>query len=607
MGFENIYGLYALLALIPFIILYLRRPKPLDRVIPSLMFLMKEQKHTKQSSFLRKLLQNLLFILQLLALTLLGFAIAIPYINIPSDIISDKTIIVIDASASMQTKDGLTTRFDNAIKKAKDELTSKNGIILAENNPLIILEEGKKDETTALLDKIKPKATTTNLGNALLVARSLLNGRGRIILISDFIATEGQDIMTIKRTIVAGGNEVKFIDVGNEAENIGIVELEIDKSETKASIKNYNEKGETVQVKLKKEDQILNEKTIEILPNSVESLVFTTPTGLSRIEIDSKDDLDIDNTAFISAPDKMKIDVLIITNYKQNNFIKAALEASKNINVEIREPPATNAESIEHDVVVVNKIIKEKLLPHEFDYLAEYVKKGGNLIITAQDDLDKIDTSDLLPNELNEKGEKAGVCIELFIQFTKMFGENSCFTDSKYFKTNRDNNSVTIASIGDHPIFSLMEYGDGKVFYYGIFDDTSDFKTSINYPLFWNALPEFLVETEDIKDYNHKTGSIIAVEEQSIKTPSGSSIRASRLLLDEAGVYELRNKKIAVNLIDEKESDITSDEKIAIAEGETDSEMIKEKVKVELEMPFLLLVFLILCLEILYLKIRGEL
>ena len=148
MGFENIYGLYALLALIPFIILYLRRPKPLDRVIPSLMFLMKEQKHTKQSSFIRKLLQNLLFILQLLALTLLGFAIAIPYINIPSDIISDKTIIVIDASASMQTKDGLTTRFDNAIKKAKDELTSKNGIILAENNPLIILEEGKKDETT---------------------------------------------------------------------------------------------------------------------------------------------------------------------------------------------------------------------------------------------------------------------------------------------------------------------------------------------------------------------------------------------------------------------------------------------------------------------------
>lgn len=606
MGFGNIYGLFALLALIPFIILYLRRPKPLDRVIPSLMFLMKEQKHTRQSSFLRKLIRNLLFILQLLALILLGFAIAMPFINIPSNIISDKTIIIIDASASMQTKDGLTTRFDNAIKKAKEELTSKNGIILAENNPLIILEEGRKDETAALLDKLKPKATTTNLGSALLLANGLLKGRGRVVLISDFIATEGQDIMTIKRTLVAGGNEVKFIDVSNEAENVGIINLEIDKSETRASIKNFNKKGETIVVKLKKDGQTLNEKTIEILPNSIESIVFTTPTGLSRIEIDSKDDLDIDNIAFISAPDKMKIDVLIITNYKQSNFVKAALEASKNVNVEIREPPATNAESIEHDVVVVTKIIKEKLLPYEFDYLAEYVRKGGNLIITAQDDLDEIDTSDLLPNELNEKGEKAGVCIELFIQFTKMFGENGCFTDSKYFKTNRDNNSVTIASAGEHPIFSLMKYGDGNVFYYGIFDDTSDFKTSINYPLFWNSLLEFLVQTDDIKDYNYKTGSIIAVEEQSIKIPSGRIIKASRLLLDEAGVYELGNKKIAVNLIDEKESDITSDEKISIAEGETDSGMIREKVKVDLEIPLLILVFLILCFEIIYIKVRGD-
>lgn len=607
MGFESIYGLFALLALIPFIILYLRRPKPLDRIIPSLMFLMKEQRQTKQYSFLRKLLQNLLFILQLVALTCLGFAVAIPYINVPSKIISDKTVIVIDASASMQSKDGLTTRFDKAIEKAKNELSSKNGIVLAENNPLVILEEGKKDEAINILNKLKPKATATNLGDALLLARSLLRGSGRIVLISDFIATEGQDVMTIKRTLVAGGNEVKFIDVSNEAGNIGIVDLNVDKSETSVFIKNFNEKGEKMQVKLRKEDKILDEKTIEILPKSVENLVFTTPAGLSRIELDVKDSLDIDNIAFISAPEKMKINGLIITNNKQNNFVKAALEASKNIELEVREPPATNAESINHDFVVVNKIAKEKLLPHEFDYLAEYVKKGGNLIITAQDDLDKIDTSDLLPVRLNEKGENARVCIEFFIQFTKMFEGNGCFTSSKYFKAGGDNSSVTIASAGEYPIFSLREYGDGKVFYYGIFDDTSDFKTSINYPLFWNSLVEFLAGTEDINDYNFKTGGIIAFEEQDIKVPSGSSVRASKLLLDEAGIYELRNKKIAVNLIDEKESDITSDEKISIEEGETESEMIKDKIRVELEMPLLILVFLVLCFEIVYLKVRGDL
>ncbi len=607
MGFENIYGLFALSALIPFIILYLRRPKPLDRVIPSIMFLMKEQKQTRKYSFMRKLMQNLLFILQLAALTALGFAVAIPYINVSSDIISEKTVIIIDASASMQTKDGLNTRFDNAIEKAKNEVSNKNAIILAENNPLIILENGRKQEAVNLLDKLKPKATTTNLGDAMLLARGLLKGKGKIVVLSDFITTEGPDIFTIKRTLVASGNEVKFINVGSKAKNVGIINLDVDKSETKVFIKNFNEEKENIGIKLKKENQIIDEKTIEILPKSVESLVFTTPTELSKIELNVDDNLDIDNSIFISAPEKMKIDVLLITNNKQNNYVKSALEASKNVNLEIREPPATNAETIAHDVVIVNKITKDKLLPHEFDYLAGYIKKGGNLIITAQEDLASIETLDLLPVKLNATGEKASACIDVFLYFTKMFEKNRCFTNSKYFKSQGENNSVTIASVGENPLLSLKDYGDGKIFYYGIFDDTSDFKTSINYPIFWNSLLEFLVQTEDIKDYNYKTGEIIAIEEQKVKVPSGGYLTASRVLLDDAGIYELENKKIAVNLIDETESDITVDEHRSIAEGETESGMLKEKTKVNFEIYLLIFVFLLLCIEIVYVKVRGDL
>jgi len=44
MGFENTLGLIALASLIPFIILYLRKPKPQDRIIPSLMFILKNKK-----------------------------------------------------------------------------------------------------------------------------------------------------------------------------------------------------------------------------------------------------------------------------------------------------------------------------------------------------------------------------------------------------------------------------------------------------------------------------------------------------------------------------------------------------------------------------------
>jgi len=61
MGFANTLGFWALLALIPFILLYLRRPRPQDRIIPSLMFLMQEKKTSNRYAFLQKFITNILF------------------------------------------------------------------------------------------------------------------------------------------------------------------------------------------------------------------------------------------------------------------------------------------------------------------------------------------------------------------------------------------------------------------------------------------------------------------------------------------------------------------------------------------------------------------
>ena len=59
--------LYALLLLIPFILLYLIGPKPKHKVIPSLMFLFKDLGRDKRTNFFRRLIRDLLFLLQLAA------------------------------------------------------------------------------------------------------------------------------------------------------------------------------------------------------------------------------------------------------------------------------------------------------------------------------------------------------------------------------------------------------------------------------------------------------------------------------------------------------------------------------------------------------------
>ena len=612
MSFSNLIGLWALAALIPFILIYLIRPKPLDKIIPSLMFILKEQQTTKQFSFLQKLMQNLLFILQLAALTGLAIAIAAPYINIPYSVSVDHTVIILDVSASMQAKSGAGTRMDRAIAEAKNSLDGRISIIMAENAPVVILEDGRKDEALSLLNKMSPKATTTNLGDALLMADEILAGKqGRVLVISDFIATEGPDLLVAKRAITSKGNAVNFIDLSSEAANVGIVELQVEKSETIATIKSYYNEEKTVSVKLTKDSSSLDKQSLKLLPNSKEKITFPTPTGVSKIELDIDDDLALDNYAYISAPEKKTVSVLLITNQKQGS-VEAALKASKEISLEIREPPTTNAYNIEQEIVVLDHVDKELFVLADFTDLKHYVEKGGNIIIAAQDSLNEFNSNDLkemLPIEIWGKNEsRTAVCVDAINQFTKQFEENRCFANTeRYFNGRLKDSAVKIASSeDDFPIIAFDEKKGGKVIYYGIFDDFSDFRTLTSYPIFWNDMISFLAKAEDIKDYNYKTGEVLAVKEQTVKKPYGS-IKTEKVILDEAGLYELEDRKIAVNLVNEQESDIGREAEIVKQDKQKfSSEKAKESKEFSFSLPLLIFAFAIILFELIYIKIRGD-
>src|SRR3989338_1437976 len=153
MQFANQLGLLALLSIIPFILLYLRKPKPIEKIIPSLMFLVKDKKVSKRFSFFRKFIHNLLFFIQLLSLIGLGIAVAEPFTKIKYDSAMENTVIIIDGSASMQTRDGLISRFEKAKKEAKSYLSGKVSIILAEDFPIVLLEDENADNAQTILAK----------------------------------------------------------------------------------------------------------------------------------------------------------------------------------------------------------------------------------------------------------------------------------------------------------------------------------------------------------------------------------------------------------------------------------------------------------------------
>ncbi len=337
MGFEEGAGLWVLAGIIPFVLIYFVRPKSFERVIPSLMFIMHERFKTKRASFLQKLLQNLLFFLQLIALLGLGFAAASPFLDLSHKVLVKNSILIVDVSASMGAEEEGSTRLAQAVGLAKDNLGMRNTIILAGNVPILALESGSRSEAFELLSSVKPKALATNIGDAMLLAEDLAAGKNAVItVVSDFLNTEGSDILVAKQSLSIKGNTVRLLKVGNGGKNAGITALEVDKSLTSATVKNFDAGERSVSVSLIQGSQQLSKKTIALPGKSKETLEFPTPQGLSKIVIDEKDDLPVDNAAYISNIIKQRYKVLVITNFPKGNKIKTAFSAMKDVELEIR-------------------------------------------------------------------------------------------------------------------------------------------------------------------------------------------------------------------------------------------------------------------------------
>ena len=498
--FQRPLGLLALIAVAIFIFLYLRMPKPQEKIIPSLMFVIQDNKRSRQYSFFQKLMTNLLFLLQLFSILGLSLVAAAPFVKLKYDVTLENTVIILDVSASMQAKEKGVSRFDKALGQAKKAVSGRNSIIMAENAPLIVLENENTNIALDVLSKIKPRSTTTNLGDALLLAKDILGDKpGRIVVFSDFLATEGPDIEVVKAAIISEDNIIDLVDVSNNAKNVGIIKLEVTKYNTKVYVKNFNNEAKEVTIKIVKDNKAIAQTKVAIAPNSIENFIFDTPAGISKVELEPKDDLEVDDAAYIATPPKIKNSVLLVTNEKSSN-LELALEAAKDIELDVVNPPVltinTKKQRIgpyKHDVIIVYKINnvnkRDGIVPGTFEDIEEYADKGGNVIIAAQDDSKEINARSLLAVELKNKINKpTKVCVDTINQITKQFEKERCFTTtSSYFGAEAKKGTITFASADDKaPLIVYGEKKKGKIAYYGILDDISDFKTSPSFPIFWN-------------------------------------------------------------------------------------------------------------------------
>ncbi len=604
MEFGNIWGFYGFAAVAFLILLYLIRPRPRDLVLPSLMFLVEDKGRVKKKTFFKRFINSAMFLIQLLALCLLAFALSNPSFTMNYDSTSGYTVVVLDISASMKTFDGTKTRFDNAVSIAKKSLKGKSSIVLAGDKPMLLLEAKSEEKAKSLLSTLNPKDTATNLGDAIVMAGDLLPDKeGRVIVISDFINTDGADPVVAKAMLENRGIVVDFVKVGEKKDNLAIVDIKIGLYDTKVFVKNYADKEKTVSIQAEFEENGSKKLTRTILADSLEAFTFDSVGGATKISILDSDELPADNYAYISNPKKRQIKALLITN-NENIFLKNAIMAAGNIVIEISEPPVVP--SVDYEIIILGNYSHEKILPGTMDDIKENVENGASLIIGAQEDNAKIDYKGMLPVTIGPKAEYTDITKVVDNFFTKDVEFGSA---SSYYKASEFNETIVIAksSIDNSPIIALKEFGDGKVVYYGIFDAESDFKNSPGYPIFWNGLANFLRGIEDINNFNMKTGKVLGfANPKTIITPDGK-VKTSKMIMDTIGLYAIDNDVFAVNLVDIDESNIAQDPVIDSVESKKYSaKKVERQKEVSLELYLVIIATIIIFLELIYLKLRGD-
>lgn len=190
---------------------------------------------------------------------------------------SYKTVLLFDTSLSSQIVENGKTRFARGIEAAEKYVQEKGlySIMIVGKNAIMIQRDISSAKTLKILHYLSPLDTQSNLGRALYKAEEDLHGqKGRIVLISDLLTTDGSDIYAIHRELEAKGIDVVFINVAQPTPVL--VETTEEFSSTQESTVSSTEETTQQTPSFAVESQTAESFFIEIPENAAYALDLTT-------------------------------------------------------------------------------------------------------------------------------------------------------------------------------------------------------------------------------------------------------------------------------------------------------------------------------------------
>ena len=346
------------------VVFYLLKRKRVVRLVSSTLLWQKFLADAQANSPFQRLRHNWLLVLQLLLLALAVLALSRPYFA-GHTTASDLRVVILDASASMQSTDEEPTRFEKAraealslVKSLKDQ--DQMVVLLAGANTEVkqSATSSKADLRRAIQD-CQVSDSSTRLTEALKLAETLLrdgkNHDPEVHLFSDGAAGDLSEFASKSLRVI-------YHKVGTRSKNLGITTLDLrENPENRAeraiytSVANFSTNEEQTDLELLFDNQRVDSRSLVLKPGETSPQVFTAAQetdGVFTVRIDAQDDLAADNQASIVSLLPAPVKVKLVS--RGNRFLEKALRAA-NVDLTVADQSADAAE--EFDLVVLDDVV----------------------------------------------------------------------------------------------------------------------------------------------------------------------------------------------------------------------------------------------------------
>lgn len=617
----------------PLLLLYFLKLKRREVPIASTLLWRKAVEDLQVNSPFQKLRNNLLLVLQLLALTAAILAVGEPMFAGHRGV-EKAIVLMIDHSGSMATDEGGETRLEiakrAALKEIEDMSTDQRAMVIAFADRARVLCPFTDDKNA--LRRAVESITQTDAPGRLVEAMALAEAHstpvGEVgveieIAESQYVVFTDGRLADAAQTIVQRG-QLEIIRVGASTENVGIVNLDVrrhyeapERLSVLARVRNFGTQASTRDVSLYVDGELKAVQTVQLAPlgnaNAIsqQSLAGPSPDGVesnaafelfldtaARIEVrlSGQDAFAADDRAYALATAPRPVSVLLVT--PGNRYLGHALEALRRANLlgsaetwtpeEYEKKPTEDLEvdgRCKFDVVILDGHSTERLPPGNYLFFAgppvlDDVRIRGT--VSHQAFLDWDDTHPILRH----------VPVQTMVVFS-------------WLDIEVPDQAIKLIEADNGPVLSLLSRDKRQylVCSFGIFDED---RRHLNTTWVLEG-PGFIIFLQNALRYlagASTTGQVPPVKPGEafelavrpgpstvrIYRPDGSadSVPVQRNTVtygrtDRVGIYSISNglpgnEARAVNLLDETESWIAPNSQLQIASGEVQQRTGKDRV-----------------------------